>query len=205
MTRVARPWVGSRYAANDLPLKILILGDSHHGDVASEDEMVTITTIRDYIVKTNPSYAFFTRISATIANAPYWTVVRDAFYQSVAFFNYVDGVAVKSSRERPSSTQFSSSSEGFQNAIDELDPDVIFCCGADVRRRVASDIGTQEFLTIDEQGIKASYAKSGNRLYFFSQHPSSGYSRHWSSVFQKLAEVEGFSSDLAVLRKAWVR
>ncbi len=205
VSRIVRPWVGDQYRTRQVPLRLLIVGDSHHGDITSRDELETIKTIQSYFLNTNRSFAFFTRIMATVAGSQYWTLDRQKFYHDVAFFNYVDGVAVHGSRERPSGTQFFSSATGFKAIVDELSPEVVFCCGADVRRHVESDLGTRDVLSVESEGLKADYIRCNDRFFFFSRHPSSGYSKKWAGVVQRLAEIEGFAERLDAMRGKWIK
>lgn len=196
-----KPWIGRSFSQS-MP-RILVLGDSHHGDNGSDYEDFTIDTINSYFERTQPSFAFFTRIMATIANCDHWLVDKKKFYNSIIFMNLAEGVPVVSSGLRPSEKSFAEGTSKLSVMIEEYAPDIVFCCGRDVERVVHSNFSAEAADSVSCDGLTANVAKIGASFFFFSKHPSWSYRRAWRDVFQSFVDEIGMAQQMKSAREQW--
>ncbi|WGZ95542.1 MAG: hypothetical protein QJT81_06015 [Candidatus Thiothrix putei] len=153
------PWVGKVYHNGGIfhGRKILILGESHYGADDDEETVEYTQNVVDWYGIQNgdgAGKAFFLKIAVSMLmkNAS-WDVSdkeRIDFWNSVAFYNYIQGFVGDKPRMRPTSPQWEEAKQLFINVLDELKPD--FCiafgfslCGAlpDLNRSV-QDINDYE-------------------------------------------------------------
>lgn len=196
-----QPWIGTSYGQS-IP-RILVLGDSHHGDEGSAYADFTIDIINSYLVGTQPSFAFFTRIMATIANSDHWLVDKRKFYNSIIFMNLAEGVPVISSGLRPSEASFIEGKSKISSVLQDHRPDIVFCCGRDVERVIHSIFLLEPRAPISRDGLTANVAKLGASFFFFSKHPSWSYRRAWRDVFESFIAEIGMAQQMKSAREQW--
>lgn len=121
------PWVGESFEAGYIGSKILVIGDSHYGKAPGKERNFT----RDVLFKHlsgEQRISFFTNIARAISGEPNEDLDQDIFWNSVAFYNYVQE-AVEEARVRPSMEQGINAQEAFDEIINTLQPDKIIMLG----------------------------------------------------------------------------
>lgn len=82
---VRQPWVGDRYRQANPGLRLLIVGESHHHNGPTKDrEDLTRNLIK--CVLNGSRISFYTKVAQLFGESP------TAFYQHVAFYNYLQEV-----------------------------------------------------------------------------------------------------------------
>ena len=126
-----RPWKGKDYGrTNDfgLPAKLLIVGESHYGEAPT-----TIGVVREYCEKDGYKLKFFTNIILTVlgpdTRCPSTHEKRTGFYNSIAFYNYVQRVVGATRHERPDRKMLDEAAAPFLTTLKRLRPTHILVCG----------------------------------------------------------------------------
>ncbi len=122
------PWVGDRYAAGDLGVRLLVLGESHYSKDAPRPEFTRWLT-REY-VEGRMTHRFWTRLARTISGR---TLGRDecrAFWHSVTFYNFIQELVGGRARVRPTPEMWSAAQGPFQHVLSMLDPDAVLVVGS---------------------------------------------------------------------------
>lgn len=91
------PWIGSKYPKSSL--KLLVLGESHYSDERQRPDF-TRREIKGY-VEGRFNYRFWTQIGQVITGKPHWEINRASFWSGIAFYNYVQEIAVNAARQPP--------------------------------------------------------------------------------------------------------
>ena len=127
------PWKGEGYGkANDfgLPANLLILGESHYGNPRGWDDQVTVGVVREYC--RDGGYSFFTKIMRTVLgpDAPADAAEqRTGFFESVAFYNYVQSSAGDTHDAPPTRKMWEGAAAPFHTTLESLRPTHILACG----------------------------------------------------------------------------
>lgn len=120
------PWIGCHYHHHPRwPGRILILGEAHYAD---DDENRDLT--RDVIRRQwqGESYAYFTRILGVLSSSD-GKIDRECFWNTVAFYNYVQRIVSGKARVAPSSRQWSEAHAVLPEVLDALKPDYVLVTG----------------------------------------------------------------------------
>jgi hypothetical protein len=178
--RVFDPWVGSKYwSAGYGGVRVLILGESHYGDIGTESATFTTEVVKKW--GQDNRLKFFTTTQMLVAGIGKGKQVtgeqRAAFWEQVAFYNFVQAFTGQESRCRPTPKMWADASPAFLATIAELKPQVVVVLGLTLRRHLPA---------IPE-----------NIHVCFAQHPSSrGFNlEEWQPAIQaaikKAAEGDG--------------
>jgi hypothetical protein len=125
------PWVGSNYRRNGLNgHRVLVLGESHYGHPHEEVSSFTIECIEG-MAKVEKGHAFFTKTAKLLVetSAPLTLDEKKAFWDSVAFFNYVQSFPSSTARKRPTRTMWETAATVFPSVVAELSPTFILVLG----------------------------------------------------------------------------
>ena len=128
-----RPWQGEGYGeTNDfgLPANLLILGESHYGNLKGWDRQITVGVVREYCK--DGGYSFFTKIMRTVLgpDTPADTSEqRTRFFKSVAFCNYVQRSVGNASDIPPTKEMWDEAAAPFHTTLESLRPTHILACG----------------------------------------------------------------------------
>ena len=119
------PWVGSNY--ENMPRKILLLGDSHHGDEPGND--ITQYVVQRFYQHQLKQKQFF--------NGIIWTLYGNKSdledkYNNIAFYNYVQEL-VSGPRVRPPHDDYIAAQEPFVEVLEKLHPDMVISFGYTLR------------------------------------------------------------------------
>lgn len=125
------PWVGKTYQIEGfMGRKVLVLGESHYhsNEEESSEPYWTCLCVAEQVATSYRS-RFWTGIAkAFLGKIPDLTQ-RQTFWQSVAFYNYVQEVVGGGPRIRPTPKMWKSAETGFQSVLDALQPDVVVALG----------------------------------------------------------------------------
>ena len=84
------PWIGSKYfGENHFGLRVLVLGESHYGDVLESRPTVTTEVVR--LLAQNERHVFFTKVSKVLLGLDGNTWLdnqqRGEIWEHIAFYN----------------------------------------------------------------------------------------------------------------------
>lgn len=116
-----KPWKGDAYRSSSPQL--LILGESHYG-AGAEDGNATIQLTERY-VRGDMNHAFWTNTMNAVQGKSASIEQRKTFWQSVAFYNFVQETAGASAGIAPTKPMFDASVESFFSVLDDLKPQAI--------------------------------------------------------------------------------
>ena len=147
------PWRGENYENNTLlGCRLLVLGESRYTDKATDigtsPEDFTCDVVR-YFPLGGRYNKFFSTIQSTILGHDEgrdWRKYADAFWNSVAFVNYVpvlvDGrsAAEGGNERRPQQSMFAAGAETFKKNLVALEPDAVVVCGLETWGWVAPQL-----------------------------------------------------------------
>lgn len=115
------PWKGDRY--NEQPHRLLLLGESHYGDSAEHAD-ATIKNTKEFVRgEWNPR--FWTNVTAAVLGKPSTIEERPDFWDTVAFYNYVQRSAGSWWGIAPNREMFRRSEGAFYQVLDLLKPHAI--------------------------------------------------------------------------------
>jgi hypothetical protein len=134
--RTFDPWIGSKYWSEGLGgVKVLILGESHYGDVGTESPSFTEEVVREW--GQEKRHRFFTVTQKLVSGVnPDHDVSeesRAAFWEHVAFYNYVQVFPGPEPRIRPTQEMWSAAVSPFLLTFSELQPQVLVVLGKELR------------------------------------------------------------------------
>lgn len=176
--RVFNPWVGSKYWSAGLGgVRVLILGESHYGDIGTESATFTTEVVKEWAQ--DKRNRFFTVTQKLVAgmDTNKWVTdeQRAAFWEQVAFYNFVQAFPGPGPRYRPTEAMWVAASPAFLSTIAELKPQVVVVLG----------IKLQGYLPDIPNGIHVCFA----------QHPSSRGFQYgqWQPAIQAAIKVAAAS------------
>lgn len=128
-----RPWIGPSYRSPGFcGHRILILGESHYGMPEEEAPSFTIECIED-MAKAERGHGFFTKTAKLFlereSGVPLSQSERSTFWDSVAFFNYVQSFPSTTARRRPTPAMWQLASTVFPLVMRELQPSFVLVLG----------------------------------------------------------------------------
>ena len=176
------PWVGRDYASRISP-RLLLLGESHHGD--SEAVNMTTPVVDEWLSGvSNPSYRFFTHLAVAVSGAEPNEKARAEIFRRIAFYNYVQKV-LPGPRIAPSADDFVRSEPAFREVIAKLRPTHIVVCGDRLWRNMPyfdpqGSEGSKVLLADREFHIGQYMAGSASPFAMCIRHPQGGFNgREW--------------------------
>lgn len=196
------PWVGKNYQAGLNGLRTLVLGESHyHGGVNPEINSrpnFTIECIQEQ-VDGEFTFAFWTKIATTMIGRKPTLEDKQQFWNSVAFYNYVQDSVGSGPRIAPQSESWEKSEVPFEEVLENLKPHFIVALGYRMWDRLPNLNGR------DGPKIESAPPSSGTWIYphsggcamlFNIQHPSSGFSclawhKHILAAQEKAKDLSG--------------
>lgn len=135
------PWIGQNYSEEGLAgIRLLILGESHYGTRGTE----TPTLTQDVVNKWGRCmrYRFFTVVQKLVVNVPRGEWIpnekRAAFWDSVAFYNFVQSFPGNKPRCRPTREMWMAAKEPFLQVLEKLQPHFVVVLGVELQRHLPS-------------------------------------------------------------------
>lgn len=125
-----QPWVGSGYT--DSAHRLLLLGEGHYL-TESESRYDTPTLTKEIVGRVRDGthvLPFYTRTASTVLGVKsLGSDERISFWDRVAFYNYIPGVAASRARERPSSEMWAAAPAPFCAVLTQLRPRCVLVLG----------------------------------------------------------------------------
>lgn len=182
------PWVGRDYGADLNRERLLVLGESHYGP-ANMPTNSTITLTQQY-VQGKFRHRFWTNIMQVVTGRPYWTIDREAFWNGIAFYNYVQMPVGEGPGIAPTSEMFALSEPRFLDVLRETSPNVLLVLSKRLWVNIPRGFGQQGptmGLAQIERETWIYSATQGSVLASWIPHPSYGFSwRRWNPCVQDL-------------------
>ena len=119
------PWEGLSYAG--LVCRLLVVGDSHYADGPRGRDFTQILTA-DYAAG-RLRHRFWTQISQVVSGEPHSQLDREAVWDRIAFYNYVQEIVVARPGEAPPDAMFRCSEPAFFEVLDRLRPTHVLALG----------------------------------------------------------------------------
>jgi hypothetical protein len=176
-----QPWVQRPYWNQEV--RTLVLGDSHYGaDARAANADFTTNMVNELAIK--KPIAFFTRSAALIENAILANESdRRAFWESVAFYNYLQQLAGETAGVPVAYEPFGASASAFREVLRKLKPNLVIVLGHRVWRHMDSLDARKDkafkVAGVDERYLEAwrySTSDGNEALVFHVKHPSRGFS-----------------------------
>ena len=138
--RTFNPWIGSRFAADGIDgRRLLILGESHHGGEGCNYAGFTAEVIRKEALGENghARRRFFARVQRLVigGRGGLSDEERTDFWSRVAFYNFIQS-ALESSRDRPTEEMWQAGQACLPETLEELKPDVVLVLGIELSRKL---------------------------------------------------------------------
>jgi len=125
-----RPWVGNLFCAGSH--RLMILGESHHGDDPGATDVTVAVVERWLSGDTSATYKFFTNIAVALSGEEPWRLrnatARSAVFSRIMFYNYLLAI-MSGPRAKPTRENFSESEQAFRNILELYRPNHIVVCG----------------------------------------------------------------------------
>lgn len=152
------PWIGNQYEEGIFGVRTLVLGESHYGTPPIQPEF-TSRVIASLGQKKR--FRFFSMTQRLVSLDPKRgfipTAERKAFWEKVAFANFVQEFVGNQPRKAPSPRQWIESVAPFMQTVEELKPQLIIVLGERLKQHLPPEIN--------------------NVIYAYVKHPSgSGFS-----------------------------
>jgi len=193
---VFEPWVGDNYAKGIQGKKVLVLGESHYDEGFNQGDRLTEFVVRRHIERVGKQYAFWTNIAKTFVGPAYADKAdRVSFWESVAFYNYVQEFVGDGPRQRPTKRHFQESWPEFSSVIEELRPDLVVALGFGLWDSLQPLLATPVAVAAPayhKRECAGCWLQQGGRsvLVGYIKHPSGGYDwefwRSWCIAYLKL-------------------
>jgi hypothetical protein len=176
-----QPWTGKNYRCGFNGLRTLVLGESHYESLNnsaindSPDE--TVESIQEQ-VNGDWSKAFWTKIATALTGQKPTLDDKKQFWDSVAYYNYIQESAGFGPRVRPAAQSWEISKVPFKEVLEELKPDFIVALGYRLWDMLP-DLDGHEGPKIESVPLPRTWIyphSRGNALLFTIMHPSSGFS-----------------------------
>jgi hypothetical protein len=193
------PWRGQRYPSGGVvhpPL--LILGESHyHEDPHYANPRFTTEVVEDYL-SGRCRHRFFTSVMQVVSARTFFPYdLRRIFWDSVAFYNYIQDIVGASRGIRPTSQMWHTAKAPFSQLLHGLRPRCVLVCGWELWSHVIpglipkEQVGAMPTAMAEEGPVRAIFAAM--------PHPAS---RGFSSVVwhQSFRAVLAHATDLADTR-----
>lgn len=166
MERVFEPWIGASYQTGSTHnCRILILGESHYGDPAAERLNFTNYIIERYAITERRRFFSVVQrlVSLDTGRGRYSVACKRAFWNSVAFCNYVQAIVGLKARNRPTPAMWNTGAKVLLQVIEEVQPEVIVVLGKELRKHIPAL----------PAGIEVAYIKhpSGRGMKYSECHP----------------------------------
>jgi hypothetical protein len=187
-----KPWIGSQYEIGIDNKKILILGESHYccnpgecdgcSDQTNEIILKQINETRSDF-ESNPFYTKLAKLFLKKVPGEYISLnEKKLFWNSVAFYNYIQESVGETARIAPSKEMFEISWGPFQNLIEAITPDLVLILG----QRLWDGMPGEAIKDWPAGPVKDSYyylGKTNAPICVIANHPSSShFSYHIADV-----------------------
>ena len=149
------PWIGQSYANGGFEGKrVLILGESHYRPIEQKIQDFSMNVVKWHVY--TKRVRVFTKVQKILAAIPVGKPVSDdqrsAFWESVAFDNYIQTSVGERSRIRPSPEMWEAAEKPFLQTLNTLKPEFLIVLGKELEKNVSP-------LIVGIEDIKCVYVK----------------------------------------------
>jgi hypothetical protein len=128
--RVFEPWVGGNYRTTGLDgLRVMVLGESHYGAPDTEKPSTTQDVVRKWGQSRRHRFFTLTQKVITGTDAGLSRADRRAFWEQVAFYNFIQRFVGDGPRVRPTQALWDDAAGPLLAVIEELKPHVLVVFG----------------------------------------------------------------------------
>lgn len=161
------PWVGAKYeSGNRFGVRVLILGESHHGSAEDLHREVTSSVVKEWGQEKRRS--FFTTVSKFICSMGKGTWISNAdraeAWEHVAFYNFVQESAGPASRYRPTRLMWERAAAPLQEVLAVLKPDVLVVLGVELNSHLPASLPDIEVVRLIHPTAGFEYAYCNPKL-----------------------------------------
>ncbi|VVO30196.1 hypothetical protein [Pseudomonas fluorescens] len=137
MERIFEPWIGANYQTNSAHnCRILILGESHYGKPTDARLDFTNYIVGRYAI--TERRRFFTVVQRLVSldtkRGSYSVASKRAFWNSVAFCNYVQAIVGLKARNRPTPAMWDTGARVLLQVLKEAQPEVVVVLGLELKK-----------------------------------------------------------------------
>ncbi len=128
--RIFAPWEGNSYRSGGLfGLRVLILGEAHYDRPENLRESYTIDCVRE--LGQRRRFRFFTAVQSLVLGKRGWVpdAERAAFWEQVAYCNFVQGFAAAGPRVAPTPEMWTGGGAALLQTVGELSPQLLIALG----------------------------------------------------------------------------
>jgi len=128
--RTFAPWMGRDYPEGGLfGLRVLIVAESHYDRPENLRESYTVDCIRE--LGQRRRFRFFSVVQSLLAGTRGWVSDADraAFWERVAFCNFVQGFAAAGPRVAPTAEMWAAGGAALLQTVGELSPQLVVALG----------------------------------------------------------------------------
>lgn len=128
-----KPFIGEKYHNSHHGVRLLVLGESHYGDIEDLSPDYTQHVVTELAFR--PGSPFFTKTTKLLRGLTDEPSIqeRQDTWQSIAFYNYIQEFVGNTSRIRPTPAMWQRSAAALKEVFEELRPDVILVLGYQMR------------------------------------------------------------------------
>ena len=180
------PWIPPLYEENNIfPYRTLVLGESNYTSEKNFNSNLVISTVEEHISKNSDKNfsRFATKIRRTILGRDTKVTAKE-FWNSVAFYNFIQYRVGANSGDRPTETMWKESIPAFKELITTIKPERILVLGKKNWNNLTQHI---EHEKISDCKIKINYNSSETTLGYIT-HPSSGGGQFTYDKFVPIAQ-----------------
>ena len=188
-----KPWIGEQYQASPLSGKrVLVLGESCYQwdkDIPLGPDF-TIRCVTEQKAGRYPA-KFWTNIVIAFLNKRPTTQEKEAFWSSVAFYNYVQRPVGWGPRKSPSKEMWQEGADPFAEILEQLSPQLVIVLGFQLWRQLP-DLDGQKGPRISSTRQPETWQYSlenGSCLAYGVMHPSAAFSgKYWHPYIMEAFE-----------------
>lgn len=155
---IFEPWVGKNYQKGLYDKKVLVIGEAHYCESPEEFERryhgdldlcrkKTSFEIQENLTDESKSPSEYTKIVKMVlgldSNKVLTSEEKEEFWNSIAFYNYVQNGSIVCSDNPPTKDMWDLSKKAFYSVVEDLNPDFILVLGEELWENIPGEKGTK--------------------------------------------------------------
>ncbi|TDY03006.1 hypothetical protein [Thiohalophilus thiocyanatoxydans] len=179
------PWIGENYhTPKELPFRTLIIGESNYTAPEAFSDNLVVNCVRTHLGHNDdPNFSRFATKIRKLACLSRGTLSREAFWNDVAFYNFVQVRVGEVARDRPTDDMWRESVAAFGEITEAIRPQRIWVLGKTNWNHFIRHVRHSH---IDPHVVEL--PSSWESVFaWYTNHPSSGISyEKWSPLVARL-------------------